>query len=86
MGKINLIDLYDDAVNARIAALREKTENFVEKEAIPALVEAAKNGEFSQTIQVPPGLVVEDVMEMIIERVEYKKLTRSYRHLKYFWG
>lgn len=86
MEKINLNGLYKEALDARIAALREKAEIFVEKEAVPALVEAAKNGDFSQTIQVPSGLVVENVVEIIAERVEYKNLTRDCRRLKYFWG
>lgn len=86
MEKINLNGLYKDAVNARIAALREKAEIFVEKEAIPTLVEAAKNGDFSQIIQVPSGLLVENVVEIIAERVEYKNLTQDCRRLKYFWG
>jgi hypothetical protein len=86
MEKINLNGLYKDAVNARIAALREKAEIFVEKEAIPALVDAAKNGDFSHTIQVPSGLVVENVIEIIAEQVEYKNLTRDCRRLNYFWG
>lgn len=86
MGKINLNGLYNDAVNAKIAALRAKAEDFVEKEAIPSLVDAAKNGEFSYIVQVPSGLLVENVMEIIAEQVEYKNLTRDCRRLKYFWG
>jgi hypothetical protein len=86
MEKINLNGLYKDAVNARIAAAREKALTFVENEAIPAMVETAKNAEFSLTIQVPTGLIVENVIEIIAERVEYKNLTRDCRRLNYFWG
>lgn len=86
MEKINLNSLYNNAHDARIAALRAKAEIFVEKEAVPALVDAAKDGEFSQIIYVPSGLIMENVIEMIAERVEYKNLTRDCRRLKYFWG
>ena len=53
MEKINLNGLYHDAVNAKIAALREKAENFVEKEAIPFLVEAAKMENFPRPSRSP---------------------------------
>ena len=86
MEKINLNGLYNDARDAKIAALRAKAESFVEKEVIPVLVDAAKNGESSQTIQVPSDLIVENVVEIIAERVEYKNLSRDCRRLKYFWG
>lgn len=86
MEKINLNVLYNNAHDARIAALRAKAETFVEKEAIPVLVNAAKDGEFSQVIRVPSDLIVENVIEMISERVEYKTLTRDCHRLKYFWG
>jgi hypothetical protein len=86
MEKIKLFEMYDETRKARIAAAREKAKDFVENEAIPAMIDAAKNMECSLTIQVPTGLIVENVIEIIAERVEYKNLTRDCRRLKYFWG
>lgn len=86
MEKIKLFELYNEAREARVAAARANALTFVEKEAIPAMIEAAKNMEISLTIHVPSGLLVEYVTELISEKVEYKTLIRDCRNLKYTWG
>lgn len=85
MEKINLFELYEETRKARVAAAKERALTFVENEVIPAMVEAAKNMEFSMVIHVPSGLLVDDVMELISERVEYKTLNRDCRNLRYVW-
>lgn len=86
MEKINLSNLYKEAVAARIAAMKAKAKTFVETEAIPALVAAAKNCDFSLNLHVPTGIMVEDVAELIAEQIEYKTVTKEGRYLKYYWG
>ena len=86
MKKINLIKLYSDSMAERIAAMRAKAVVFVENDAIPLLISAAKNCDFTLTIHVPTGLAVEHVAELIAEQVEYKTVTKEGRCLKYFWG
>lgn len=85
MEKINLFELCDEARKARVAAARAKALTFVEEEIIPAMIEAAKNMEFSLIVHVPSGLLVDDVMELISERVEYKTVNRDSRNLRYVW-
>ena len=85
MKKINLFELCEETRKARAAAAKARALTFVEDEVIPAMVEAAKNMEFSMVVHVPSGLLIEDVVELISERVEYKTLNRDTRNLRYVW-
>ena len=86
MKKINLIKLYSDSMAERIAAMRAKATIFVETDAIPLRISAAKNCDFALSVHVPDGLAIECVAELIAEQVEYKTVTKEGRCLKYFWG
>lgn len=86
MEKINLNKLYKEAVAARIAAEKTKAEFFVEKEMIPELVEAAKNGESRKILYIPGELKIAFVLEAIKEKVEYTEVKQDDRMLAFYWG
>lgn len=86
MEKISLNALYKETMEAKILVAQEQAKAFVEKELVPALVEAAKSGEVCFTAYVPTGLHVEYVEAFVSERVEYKSVKKDCRRLYYFWG
>ena len=84
MEKINLNAIAVKAVEERARKERERTQNFVENQVIPQLVDVAARGGFFADIHIPADQNIELVLEILAENVDCQ-FSRNCRMVNVVW-
>lgn len=83
--KQNLIAIANEAQKRMYLEAKIRATSFVEKRAVPQLIEAAEAGNRSLRLHVPEGMFVTDVKDGILERVECSSIDVKGRYISVCW-